>query len=200
MPISRIHAVAITIAALIAILAPAYADAALPTGGTGGASIVLSQANNRTLPKASADAGYVNPFSGDWYSAGRTDMGVDFCLRPGAPIRAVGNGVVVGISSGWFDGQPYVWYRLLSGPYTGRYVYVAEQISDLTRVGARIRAGQPLAHYGRSGTCIEMGWSAANGATLAQATTGYYEGQVTPAGVSFAHFLSSLGVAGLSRG
>ena len=39
-----------------------------------------------------------------------------------------------------------------------------------------------------------MGWSAANGATLAQATTGYTEGKVTVAGVSFARFLMAAGV------
>jgi hypothetical protein len=55
-------------------------------------------------------------------------------------------------------------------------------------------AGQPVAYYRRSGTCIEMGWSAANGATLAQATTGYHEGQITVAGVSFARFVFRLGV------
>ena len=168
MPASRIHAVVITIAALIATLAPARADAALSR--------------------------YVSPLGRDKYVTGRIDMGVDFCLRPGAPIRALGDGVVVGISLGWFIQQPYLWYRLLDGRYAGRYVYVAEQIRNLPRLGARIKAGQPLAHYAPRGTCIEMGWSAANGATLAQATTGYYEGQVTPAGVSFARFLRSLGV------
>ena len=123
-------------------------------------------------------------------------MGVDFCLTPGEPIRAVGDGVVVRISWDWWEHQPYIWYQLLDGPYAGRYVYVAEQITCLGRVGSQLSAGGPLAYYKKSGTCIETGWSAADGATLAQATTGYQEGQVTLAGVSFAHFLISLGVRG----
>jgi hypothetical protein len=145
---------------------------------------------------ATTYTGYVNPVGGDRYYTGRTDMGVDFCMTPGEPVRALGDGVVVGISPDWFRGQPYIWYRLLDGPHAGQYVYVAEQVKRLVRIGTQLSAGQPIAYYKRAGTCIETGWSAANGATLAQATTGYYEGQVTRAGVSFARFLISLGVRG----
>ena len=182
MPASRIYAAFATVAALSAILAPACADAS------------LSSAKRLNQARASMHAGYVKPLTGTQYTTSRTDMGVDFCLQSGAPIRALGDGVVIGIIPGWFDQQPYVWYRLLDGRYAGRYVYVAEQIRSLPRIGARFRAGQPLAYYAQQGTCKEMGWGAANGATLAQATGGYSEGQVTPAGRSFARFLGSLGV------
>ena len=140
--------------------------------------------------------GYGNPFAGEHYISGRTDMGVDFCLKPGAPIRAIGDGVVVGISPDWFRGQPYIWYQIVDGPYAGRYVYVAEQITRLAHIGAALNAGQRVARFKRRGTCIETGWSAPDGATLAQATTGYHEGQVTRAGVAFARFLITLGVLG----
>jgi murein DD-endopeptidase MepM/ murein hydrolase activator NlpD len=123
-------------------------------------------------------------------------MGVDFCLVPGEPIRAVGNGVIIGIFPNWFRHQPYVWYRLTDGPYAGRLVYVAEQITRIPRVGSYVRAGQPVAYYNRSGTCIETGWSSTKGSTLAHITSGYREGQITPAGVSFAQFLISMGVHG----
>jgi murein DD-endopeptidase MepM/ murein hydrolase activator NlpD len=145
---------------------------------------------------AGAYTGYVDPLGGDRYFTDRTDMGVDFCLTSGEPIRALGDGVVVGIDHNWFKHQPYLWYQLLDGPDAGRYVYVAEQIRGLARVGTQLSAGQPLAYYKRSGTCIETGWSAADGATWAQATTGYHEAQVTRAGVNFARFLRSLGVQG----
>ena len=141
-------------------------------------------------------SGYVDPLGGDRYVTRRTDMGVDFCLAPGEPVRALGDGIVVGIWPDWFRHQPYIWYQLLDGPYAGRYVYVAEQIRRLARIGTQLTTGQPLAYYKKSGTCLETGWSAANGSTLAHVTTGYSEGQVTPSGVSFAHFLSSLGVQG----
>ena len=145
---------------------------------------------------AAGYTGYVDPLGGDRYITGRTDMGVDFCLAPGEPIRALGDGIVVGIWPDWFSHQPYIWYQLLDGPYAGRYVYVAEQIRRLARIGTQLTTGQPLAYYKKSGTCLETGWSAGNGSTLAHVTTGYTEGQVTRSGVSFAHFLSSLGVQG----
>ncbi len=162
---------------------------------TGGAdSGAVSVQFDRAL--AAVYRGYLNPLRGDQYVTGRTDMGVDFCLAPGEPIHALGDGVVVGISPDWFRGQPYIWYQLVDGPYAGRFVYVAEQIGKLAQVGSSLTAGQTIARYNRTGTCIEMGWSAADGATLAQATTGYHEGQVTRAGVSFARFLVTLGVGG----
>jgi hypothetical protein len=144
---------------------------------------------------AQASTGYVSPFSTS-YVVGRTDMGVDLCLQAGAPIRAVGSGVVMGIIPNWYEGQPYIWYELTSGPDAGRFVYVAEEINHLARAGQKVSAGQTIARFAPRGTCIETGWSAAGGETLAQATTGYKEGQVTVAGVSFARFLMSLGVTG----
>jgi murein DD-endopeptidase MepM/ murein hydrolase activator NlpD len=145
---------------------------------------------------AAGYTGYVDPLGGDRYKTGRTDMGVDFCMAPGEPVRALGDGIVVGIWPDWFKHQPYLWYQLLDGPDAGRYVYVAEQIRRLVHVGTQLTTGQPIAYYKKSGTCLETGWSAANGSTLAHVTTGYTEGQVTQSGVSFAHFLSSLGVQG----
>ena len=145
---------------------------------------------------AGASTGYVNPFSTPGYYVGRTDMGVDVCLNAGDPIAAIGNGVVVGIQPDWFEKEPYIWYQLTSGPEAGRYVYVAEQITRLVKVGQQLTAGQTIATYAKKGTCIETGWSAANGATLAQSTTGYHEGEVTTAGISFAHLLISVGVQG----
>jgi hypothetical protein len=145
---------------------------------------------------AQAASHYQSPFAGDTYVVGRTDMGVDVCLHRHDPIRAIGDGVVTGIIHDWFDGQPYIWYELTSGPQAGQYVYVAEQLNHLAHIGQRLHAGQPVARFARRGTCIETGWSASDGSTLAQSTTGYSEGQVTKAGVSFARFLMSLGVDG----
>ncbi len=146
--------------------------------------------------RADAQGVYQNPFAGDTYYTGRTDMGVDLCLTKGEPIRAIGDGVVVGIDRDWFDGEPYLWYRLSGGPNAGRYVYVAEQIWHLAHVGQVLQAGDVIARFAPKGTCIETGWGTSAGWTLAQSTTGYTEGERTAAGVSFAHFLQSLGVQG----
>ena len=158
----------------------------------------LSLAALVTLAPAAAQAAtpYQSPFAGDTYLVGRTDMGVDVCLSHGEPIRAVGDGVVTGITRNWYAGQPYIWYQLTSGPLAGHYVYVAEQINHLAHIGQQLHTGQVLARFARRGSCIETGWSSSDGWTLAQATTGYTEGQVTKAGVSFARFLLSVGVQG----
>jgi hypothetical protein len=171
--------------AVLAVLAPSLFVA--PTGARAAA--------RRPSPHA-AGAPYLNPFTGLEPYVGRTDMGVDLCLSPGDPIRAVGDGVVAGIMRNWAGRQPYLWYELTGGANAGSYVYVAEQITNLARVGQSVHAGDVVARYARKGTCIETGWSTATGATLAQSTTGYREGEVTVAGVSFARFLISLGVQG----
>jgi hypothetical protein len=160
------------------------------------AAIVFAATVLVAAASAQAAAAYENPFSGLQPYVGRTDMGVDLCLSPGDPVRAVGNGVVAGIMRGWSGRQPYLFYRLTAGVHVGDYIYVAEQITDLARVGQTVAAGDVIARYAKKGTCIETGWSSPSGATLAQATTGYTEGQVTAAGVSFARFLMSLGVEG----
>ena len=71
--------------------------------------------------------------------------------------------------------------------------YVAEQITDIAKPGSILQKGQVIARYAASGTAIEYGWSTLNGMTLARATTGYEEGQVTPAGVYMRNWLNALG-------
>lgn len=135
--------------------------------------------------------GYVSPFTSK-PSLGRTDQGVDLSLSPGDPIRAIGDAQIVGVIDNWFQGQPFLWYKLLSGPKAGHYVYVAEQFKPSVRIGDTVRAGDVIGTYASSGTSLETGWATSTGQTLARATTGYTEGQVTPAGSSFKSFLQSL--------
>ena len=48
----------------------------------------------------------------------------------------------------------------LSGTYQGdEYWYVAEQIAPVSQTaGTVFQAGQPVATFAASGTCIEIGW------------------------------------------
>jgi hypothetical protein len=71
--------------------------------------------------------------------------------------------------------------------------YVAEQITDIATPGSFLQQGQVIARFAPSGTAIEFGWSTLNGVTLAMATSGYEEGQVTPAGLSIRAWLNALG-------
>jgi hypothetical protein len=123
----------------------------------------------------------------------RTDQGVDAAMPVGAPILAPSAVKILAIIPGWYAGQPLVYFELLSGPQAGRVQYVAEQITDIARPGSIVKQGEAVAHYAASGTAIEYGWSTLNGVTLARATTGYEEGQVTPAGRSMRRWLNSLG-------
>jgi hypothetical protein len=137
-------------------------------------------------------AGYIDPlqFVTVW---GRTDQGVDAQMPVGAPILAPCRIKILALEANWFAGQPLVYYELLEGPDAGKIQYVAEQITAIAPPGSILRRGQAIARYSSSGTSIEFGWSTINGVTLARATTGYEEGQVTPAGVSIRQWLNALG-------
>jgi hypothetical protein len=111
----------------------------------------------------------------------------------GAPILAPCEVKVLAIIPNWYAGQPLVYFELLDGPDAGKVQYVAEQITDIAPAGTILQQGQAVAHYAKAGTAIEYGWSTLNGITLARATTGYEEGEVTPAGRSMRDWLNSLG-------
>jgi hypothetical protein len=163
------------------------------------ATIALNILSTATLPVPvevhATNSAYINPLpyvtsSGRWE---RTDMGVDATMPVGAPIVAPSAVKILGIEPNWFEGQPLVYFELLAGPDAGKVQYVAEQITDVARPGAVLRQGQAIARFARSGTGIEYGWCTPSGATLAVATTGYKEGQITPAGRSIRAWLNSLG-------
>jgi hypothetical protein len=123
----------------------------------------------------------------------RTDQGVDATMAVGSPILAPSPIKILAIIPDWYAGQPLVYFELLNGPDAGKVQYVAEQITDIARPGTMLGQGQTIARFARSGTAIEYGWSTVNGVTLARATTGYEEGQVTPAGRSMRDWLNALG-------
>lgn len=123
----------------------------------------------------------------------RTDQGVDAQLPIGAPILAPCRVKILAVEPDWYAGQPLVYFELLDGPQAGQVQYVAEQITDIAPPGTILQQGQSVARYASHGTAIEYGWSTINGITLARATTGYEEGQVTPAGVYMRNWLNSLG-------
>jgi hypothetical protein len=123
----------------------------------------------------------------------RTDQGVDAQLPVGAPILAPCQVKVLAIEPDWYAGQPLVYFELLDGPDAGKVQYVAEQITDIAPGGTILQQGQAIARYASRGTAIEYGWSTINGITLARATTGYEEGEITPAGTNMRNWLNSLG-------
>ena len=138
------------------------------------------------------NATYINPlrYVTRWE---RTDQGVDATMSVGAPIMAPCRIKVLDIEPGWYSGQPLVYFELLEGADAGRVQYVAEQITDIAPPGSVLEQGQPVARYAKTGTAIEYGWSTLSGITLAVATTGYEEGEITPAGRNMRAWLNALG-------
>jgi hypothetical protein len=138
------------------------------------------------------NAAYIDPlqYVTTWE---RTDQGVDALLPVGAPILAPCEIKILDIEPDWYAGQPLVYWELLDGPDAGRVQYVAEEITRIAKPGLILQQGQAIAHFAKSGTGIEFGWSTPSGITLAVATTGYEEGEITPAGREMRKWLNSLG-------
>jgi hypothetical protein len=175
---------------------PTTADPTAPVGNVNAHAPPLSEVRQQLkleLVAASPDnSTYINPlrFVTVWE---RTDQGVDAQMPVGAPILAPCRVKILDIEPDWYAGQPLVYWELLQGPDAGKVQYVAEQITAIARPGSVLQQGQAIARYARSGTAIEFGWSTPQGITLARATTGYEEGQITPAGRSIRNWLNSLG-------
>lgn len=89
-----------------------------------------------------------------------TDQGVDF--RGAGPIPALASGVVTDVGrASIIEGQRvwYVIYRLLSGPYKGQYVYVAENFVPSVKKGQRLKAGQSVGRALGKFPYIEVGFN-----------------------------------------
>jgi hypothetical protein len=155
-------------------------------------SQIRAELKLEVVAAAVSSAGYIDPleYVTSW---GRTDQGVDAGMPVGAPILAPGPVKILAIEPDWFAGQPLVYFELLNGPDAGQLQYVAEQITDIARPGLILPQGAVIARFAKSGTDIEYGWSTINGVTRARATTGYAEGQVTPAGRLMRAWLNALG-------
>lgn len=161
--------------------------------GSSGGTDATTQAG---VPDTHASsAGFVNPFAqAKGFTLGRTDQGVDASMQSGSPILSPAEARITAINQNWYAGQPQIVEQILTGPDAGKFIYLAEQIDPTVSVGDVVQAGQEIATYAASGTGIEMGWAANSaGTTLARATTGYTEGEVTAAGRSFLAFLQALG-------
>jgi hypothetical protein len=155
-------------------------------------SVIRRELREELVAVRVSDSAYIDPlqYVSLWE---RTDQGVDAQMPVGAPILAPGEVKILAIIPDWYAGQPLVYFELLDGVDAGRVQYVAEQITDIAAPGSILQRGAVIARYARTGTGIEYGWSTPDGVTLAVATSGYEEGQITPAGRSMRRWLNSLG-------
>jgi hypothetical protein len=155
-------------------------------------SVVRRELRMEMVAVRKSNASYIDPlrYVTFW---GRTDQGVDADMPVGAPILAPCEVKILAIIPDWYLGQPLVYFELLAGPDAGRVQYVAEEITDIARPGSILQQGEVIARYAARGTGIEYGWSTPDGITLAVATGGYEEGQITAAGRMMRAWLNSLG-------
>ncbi len=124
---------------------------------------------------------YVNPLrmvAG--LQASRIDMGVDY--SGSGPILAIGRAQVV-LATDRLAGPESCWgktcvpppgtmivYRLVDGPFAGKYVYVVENITISVKAGQMVRAGEKIAVLHEGSPNLELGWALGRGAwTLAAA-------------------------------
>jgi hypothetical protein len=144
-------------------------------------------------------SGYVNPFvKNSGVITGQIDMGVDFSGGGHSEIVTIGEADIIGVNHNWYLNQPYLLYKLRTGPKAGKYVYVAEGI-DILKSSGRVPAGTPIARFNQdpSNPSIEMGWGTETpGRTLSQkngTSAIRHDAGGTPEGRDFGAFLGTLG-------
>ena len=177
-------------AAVAPILEQLMADAG--SAAPGGAATPVSLSVGGTCAQAVSFTGK-DPIPG--FTPGRDDSGVDACAQPGMPIYAPAASVLLEVLQNWYEGQPLMLFQFvppLSGTYQGdEYWYVAEQIAPGSQTaGTVFQAGQPVATFAPSGTCIEIGWGSTS--TTMRALAPQYAnpapGQLTPVGETFKQY------------
>ncbi len=126
---------------------------------------------------------YVNPLEEvSGLTPRRIDLGADYAGS--GPLLALGRGRVTTASNS-DSGPPSCWaiscwpgggivvYRLLDGPFAGKYVYVAEHISVSVRVGQIVGAGERIATLHAGYPWSEWGWAAGPGPEALAMTDGH---------------------------
>jgi murein DD-endopeptidase MepM/ murein hydrolase activator NlpD len=91
-------------------------------------------------------AGVISPFGMRW---GRMHKGIDFGDSYGAPIRAIGDGVVVG--AGYQSGESGYGQITIIRHSNGMYSAYAHQSSYFVHVGERVEAGELIGRVGTTG-------------------------------------------------
>jgi hypothetical protein len=152
---------------------------------------------------------YINPLrDARVLQPGRVDMGADYVVS--GPIMALGDGTVT-FASNHDTGPPscygrtcwpvggIVVYRLSDGPFAGKYVYAAENITVSVDAGQILRTGQRIATAHDGFPYLETGWASGKGPeTLAiadghQCPCGDPGGWSTIEGRNFNRLLVALG-------
>jgi murein DD-endopeptidase MepM/ murein hydrolase activator NlpD len=166
------------------------------SGAPSGCAAASPDSSSSACSAPTSTDGCINPITpaGSWIAA-RTDQGVDWQPTVPLPILAMCDGVVTQASTsgtGW-PGDVFLSYKHTSGPYSGKEVYVAEHLIDVTiKVGDTIKAGQKIATALPGYPWTEWGWALAGtpDTPLQRPPAG---GTSTDAGRAFTRWMKALG-------
>jgi hypothetical protein len=143
---------------------------------------------------------YTNPFSQiQNLTPYRVDMGVDY--GGSGPILSMGAGQVYSTNNSGWPGGAFIGIHLTDGPYAGKNVYYAENVTPLVSIGDTVRAGQPIGIMHDAFPYTESGWAAPDiqsagntlAASLGQQAPGDAGSWTSAAGASFNRLLVALG-------
>ncbi len=134
----------------------------------------------------------IDPFTDAGWIPERTDQGVDYGAAQQLPVRAICDGTILSTANvpGW-PGYTWLYYKLTSGPFAGKCVYVAENLVNPLPVGTHVKAGQVIATALPGGPGTEWGWAQGIG-TPSVPYGSLPDGTPTEGGKAFARFLRSL--------
>lgn len=136
---------------------------------------------------------YVFPFpASKGWTWSRTDQGTDFGYgaNVGAPIRALGSGVVIKTGAPGWPGEGGILLKLDKAKHLpSPYVFVYEGIEPTVSAGDRVKKGQLVGRGGITGS-IEIGFADSAGVPLAHSI--YTEGAETPQGKAMTNFLHAI--------
>jgi hypothetical protein len=171
----------------------AIVGAAIASLGTADADLAAGHPVTKTV-RHSAPA-YVNPLRQVRdLQASRIDMGVDY--SGAGPILAIGRAKVL-VAGDRYAGPESCWgktcvpppgdmivYRLLDGPFAGKFVYVVEHITVEVKPGQTVRRGQQIATLHQGSPNLELGWASGRGVQTLAAARRHECACTDPGGVS----------------
>ncbi len=149
--------------------------------------VAVDKTGHRSVKTVRYDVwAYVNPLSRvGGLGPFRIDMGVDY--SGSGPLLALGDAKIT-FASNNDDGPPSCWgitcwpgggavvYRLLNGPFAGKYVYYAERVTVTVRTGQTVKAGQQIAIEHLGSPNIEIGWGSGRGPETLAIADGHQAG------------------------
>lgn len=101
----------------------------------------------------------VNPI-GAGLTQGRVDQGVDY--SGSGPLYALDSGTIVNLTNSGWPNNTFIVLKLNQAINGQQYVYYAEDINPVVRVGQKVSAGQLIGNATGGSSGIEIGWANPN--------------------------------------